>query len=60
MAALAAPAIVLLGVLLILGHPVADNTASATAWHFKLKLIWFFLAMNGYDYLLSGIRWSCS
>jgi hypothetical protein len=55
MAVLAAPAIVLLGALLILGDPVADDTAGATAWHFELKPIWFFLAMNGYDYLLSGI-----
>ncbi|MGA8611912.1 MAG: hypothetical protein WB760_09400 [Xanthobacteraceae bacterium] len=54
MAVLAAPAIVLLGVLLILGHPVGD-AASETAWRFDLKPVWVFLAINGYDYLLSCV-----
>jgi hypothetical protein len=53
MAILAAPAVVILTVMLIFGHSVA-GAASETEWRFDLKPRWVFEVMDGYSFLLSS------
>jgi hypothetical protein len=52
MSVLAAPAVVVLGAMLVGGHAVA-GAANQTEWRFDLKPQWIFEAMNGYSLLLS-------
>jgi hypothetical protein len=52
MVVLATPAVVVLGLMPILGHSVA-GAASETEWRFDLKALWIFEAMNGYSIILS-------
>jgi hypothetical protein len=52
MGVLAAPAVVVFGIMFTLGHSIASG-ASDTQWWFKYKPRWVFEAMNGYSELLS-------
>jgi hypothetical protein len=54
MAILAAPAIVVFGLILTLGHSIIRGE-SDTQWWFKYKPGWVFEALNGYSELLSAI-----
>jgi hypothetical protein len=53
-AILAAPVIVVFGVMMILGHSVV-TAANHTQWWFQFKPGWVFEALNGYSVLLSSV-----
>jgi hypothetical protein len=52
MSVLAAPAVVVLGAMLVREHAVG-GAANATEWRFDLKPQWIFEVMNGYSFPLS-------